>query len=457
MRRLLPPLLLALTAARVLGAPPEALAVAVAHARTLPTDYKRQTRYLDVSHLRAGERADCIKALSFHLNSLSRESEIVQPRELPGGVLWFDLRDYGISKDVYLKLGTVDPYYHVKVSQDTGKYGYYPPAPWLDQGQIQELYDRTYSQVPILRGDWLLYQTAVQKDRRAGYYDLLGVGKKEVDFQKLIGADVAEAKRLKLEVAASVVSSGVTLNNRGITRLQALTGGYWRTLDFRGSADKQNTARLLSGDTDPAQGDASEQYGVLSNGLFAYWLQDGNGNRQDTAPDFIASDGRSTSPDRRVHVGLSCVRCHVEGLRPVDDYARRLFREPVFLRSPDYDKLKRLRQLYLTDLPAQLAADNARFAASVRLCNGLDVGENARVYAAVWEAYADTPVDAGRAAAELGCTEQQLLEKVRAYAANNAIIDPVMAALAQQPPLTVRREHLEETYSQFQKVMGRAP
>lgn len=457
--RILSALALSILSAQVVAAPADAVAAALRHARSLTPDPTRQQRYLDLSHLPKDHQADAYRVLSFHLNSLSREPDIIRPIVLEGGALLaFDLRDYGIDRLTYGKLADADPYFHAQVDVTVNKKTSRETvaAPWLPAGPTDELYRLLDTRVPVLRGDWFLYATAVQAQRAAGYYDMLGLGKKEADFQKLIGANAAESKRLKLEMAASVASSTVALHNRGISRLQSLTGGYWITLDFKTSTDRQNTARLLAGDTQPPNGDASEQYGVLPNRLFAYWLQDAKGNRQDTAPDDIASDGRSTSPDRRVQPMLSCVRCHTPGLQPIDDYARRLFRGPLQLVSPDYERLKRLRQLYLSDLPGQLADDNARYASAVLTANGLAAADNARLYGAFWEAYSDTPVSPAAAARELGCTEEHLVQVVKAYVARGQIVDPIVAAFA-QPGMTITRFHLEEAYPVFQAILGGRP
>lgn len=461
MTRVLVLLIWSVFSAQVIAGPPEALALALGHARLAPLTSGQEIRYLDLTHYTPAERDQAYRVLCFHLNALSRESDIVLPFRIDGGaVIGFDLRDYGIDKGVYGRLGgpeAADPYFHAVV-ENTDQYGKKTRdtvhAPWLPPAQIAELANLCGSRVPILRADWFFFQTAVQKDRQAGYYDMLGLGKKSTDFQKLIGANPSEAKRLKLEMAASVASSSVALHNRGIFRQQSLTGGHWTTLDFKTSTNKQNTARLLAGDTEPPQGDASEQFGVLPNGLFAYWLENAKGERQDTAPDDIASDGRSTSNDRRVHAMLSCVRCHVEGLRPVDDYARRLFRGPLQLVSPDYDKLKRLRQLYLSDLPGKLGEDNGRYAAALKAINSWTAAENANNYAAFWESYADTPVAPARAARELGITEERLLQAVREYVRTNQIADPVIASFAQDPPVAIRRDHLEEVYPELQRMIG---
>jgi hypothetical protein len=464
--RILSLLVMSLMVGRVVAHPGEALAAALAHARSLPPDPARQLRYLDLSHLPEEQLYPAFQVLCFHINSLSRESNLVRPRMLEGGkLLAIDLRDFGLDPAVYGRLATADTYFHVQLEYTDPKSGRKDrrPAvpPWLNGADYAELIRLTNTQTPILRGDWFLAQTCAQKDRVAGYYDLLGLGKKEADFQRLIGANPAEAKRLRLETAASVATSTVALHNRGIFRQQSLTGGHWVTLDFKTSTDRQNTARLLAGDTEPPQGDASEQYGVLPNRLFAYWLQDAKGNRQDTAPDDIASDGKSTSTDRRVHVCLSCVRCHAGGLQPVDDFARNLFRGPLQLVSPDYDKLKRLRQLYLSDLPGQIGDDNNRYAGAVDAVNGLTPPENSRYYAAMFEAFFDTPLAPAVMARELGCTEAGLLRAVKAYVAATPVADPVVAAYAQEPPLAIRRDHALEVYAKFQEILvtfgGRSP
>ena len=50
-----------------------------------------------------------------------------------------------------------------------------------------------------------------------------------------------------------------------------------------------------------------EHFGVLPNGLFAYYLSAADGKQANTAPDNVASDGDSLTPDRRVHAASSCV------------------------------------------------------------------------------------------------------------------------------------------------------
>src|SRR5207253_2525217 len=71
---------------------------------------------------------------------------------------------------------------------------------------------------------------------------------------------------------------------------------------------------------------AEEHYLTLPNGLPVYFLGNAQGERQDSAPDFIGSDTSvlNVSRDGRIHVCLGCVRCHAGNvLQPIDDWARK--------------------------------------------------------------------------------------------------------------------------------------
>jgi hypothetical protein len=483
-------LVLVLTgAASLLAGPAEAVAAAYADAARLPPETARTTRYLSTYAIPEKERPDFLRALKFHCNSLSREAELVPPRQVAPELLAVNLLDYGWKAKTYEKLldgenGQPEPYFHapVKVSLaagdtetwpggvDSSDGRFYPAgrytvkhkksviqqaqAPWLDPAHTSALVSLTQSQVPVLRADWFLFQTAIQAGRDGhGYYDFLGLGKEEKDFQALIGADPVLARKVKKEIAGVVARSGVTLNNRRLVRLGAITGGYWFSEDFKTSTAKQNVLRLLDEETDPPKGDASEQYGFLPNGLFAFWLQNAQGVRQDSAPDFIASDRLTGDNDGRVHIGLSCIRCHQEGIRPIDDYARKLYRGSVVLQSPDYRKFVRLRQLYLSDLAGHVRQDQEQYATALLRVNGLTAAANARAYAGAWDSYLNGEVTVAVAARELGCTEAHLLLALKASAKTTGQLDPVLAGLIQEPPLPLRREHMEELYATLQTIL----
>lgn len=449
-----------------LGSPPEAVAAALADAKALPPGIAQRTLYLDLSNLPEADREETRLALAFHCNSLSREAVLTKPRDVTATLVAVNLDDYLWEAKTLLELFVArEPYYHVAAEKTspatTDAYGRQVPgvkreiqipAPWLNQQDYVALHAAMNTEVPILRADWFIYRTAVAADRgKAGYYDWLGLGKAEKDFQALVGADVVAARRLKKEMAAVVGRSLVTLQNRSITRMQSITGPYWFTQDYKTSKDKQNTLRLLDGNTEPPAGDAGEQYGTLPNGLFAFWLQNDKGERQDAAPDFIASDSQAHNTDRRVHVGLSCVRCHVEGIRPINDWARRVYQGQVQLVSPDYAKLKRLKQLYLSDLAGQIADDQTGYARALKNCNGLTPAANARGYAAVFARY-EADLELADVARELAVTPEALTEAIKGY---GPPLDPLMAGLIQKPPIPLRREHAEELWPALYAAIGK--
>ena len=141
---------------------------------------------------------------SGHVNSLSREAFPVPPRQVGKDLLAVDIRDYAWDVKVWEKLATEDPYFHavVEVKETVTKIiqRYYPAgtydgvyheagdwpvrvrevvsvkkasalAPWLPAKEIAALALMTGSEIPIVRADWFIHQTAIQADRKAGYYD----------------------------------------------------------------------------------------------------------------------------------------------------------------------------------------------------------------------------------------------------------------------------------------------
>jgi hypothetical protein len=479
------PLILALLVVPALAADPaSAVRAALADCRTLPADRQPQARYLSLFHKEVKSLAEWEQVLGFWANSLSQEVELVRPVRVAPGLYRVFLDDYGWKREVWEKLlDAPEPYFHVRalvneivtVTEERAEQrwindyqgrGYWQQikvpvkkevakqvekvasAPWLDARDIADLIARTQSQVPIVRADWWVFQTGIAAGRKAGYYDWLGLGKKEADFQGLIGADVKLARKLRKESAAIVARSSVTLNNRSMARVPTLTGAYWFTQDYLASADAKNPLRLLDGDAKP---DASEQFGSLPNGLFAFWLQDGAGNRQDTAPDTIASDGKSRGTDRRVHAGVSCVRCHL-GIHPIDDWARKVYRPPFELDSPDYATRKRLRSLYLSDLAAQIRRDQEDYAAVLKELNGLTPAATGQALADAWDDYAERDRTLEDVAREAGVEPKAFAELLRAEAGAGRKLDPVLAGLLQGAP--VRAEHLEEIFPEVMRIRG---
>lgn len=464
----------------------EVVAAAHADAAALPAGLAPLTRYLSAAHLPRAERVELYAVVSYHANALSRESKRVPPRKVTDYLWAVRLDDYRWSAATWEELRRVNHYFAVKVQvpgktvtktrtvtktdqyqrqyQTTEEYTEagaavidFIPAPWLPAKETGELVTLTGSATPIVRADEWLFQTAAQADRKGhGYYDWLRLTKR-ADAEKLAALDRKTAEELYRELAAIVPVSGVGLNNRQVFRYGTLSGSWWETRDANNNVERRNAvANLL----DDYQHDAEEIVATLPNGLPLYYLSNAKGDQIDSVPDTIAPDHRSTNNDRRIHVGYSCVACHTDGgLRPIRDYARKLYKAETGLSlatiAADPAKARRLESVYLGPLDRAYKRDAGDFADAIEDVSGLKPAELAKAFEKRWSAYADAPVTLDRAAAEAGVTPNQLRDALRRYARGKGVIDPVLAGylLPDEDVLPVRREYAEERFPVLMLVL----
>lgn len=427
------------------------------------------TRYLSFAQVPAELRGEARRTINLWANSLSREAEFYRPRRVTETLVAVDVLAYGWDPQVWENLGAEDPYYHVLVAfkqgtavgkrffrQDgdspAGMYTFDAKndtrvvafAPWLPAADALELAVRTNSVAPIVRADWWFSRAAIQFGRKGtGYYDWLAVKDRD-EFDKLVGLNVKESQRVRREVAAIVARSGVADFPRQVFRFQSITGGYWQTRDvITDNRDARNPLRQLDGDY---KHEAEEIYGVLPNGLFAFFLANDKGVRQDSAPDGIGFDKTAPGNDGKIHAGVSCCRCHVEGLRPVNDWGRRLYAAGLTLNSPDPAQYRRLVQLYLGELGEWYAGDNAMYALKLKRLTGWEPAAAAKAVGDLWKWYQEADLLPADLAAELGVPEREYLARLRAYYKANQLSDPVLASHIAEPPIPIRRDDVEQLY-----------
>jgi hypothetical protein len=444
--------------------PADAVRAALTDARTLGPA-AAYTRYLSAGHLPPGERGELYAVLSYHVNGLSREGPVARPRRVNPWLWAVDVRDYGWPYDRWGQFAwnprSVEPYFHVEPLGADGK----PArpllgAPWLPAAELAELMKLTDSASPVVRGDWLLNRTAIQEGRDGfGYLDFLGLASR-ADAEKLAGLDRGKATALYREQAAVIADSGVALQGRQLFRFQTISGAWWESRDTKGEAagrDKRNPVRLL---LDDFRHDAEEIVFTLPNGLPGFYLSDAAGKQVASAPPDIASDRLTRNNDARVHVGMSCVRCHqAGGLKPFDDYARKLYGagSGVALGSTDDVKFRRLKSVYLGPIGRAFDRDAGDYAAAIREACGLTPEGLSRAYAAQWSRYLDERVTAERASAEVGLTPGEFKDRLRRYAAGARLIDPVIAGFVANDNPGVRREQFEELFPLLTNALGVTP
>lgn len=431
-------------------------------AAKLPPEVAATTRYISYWWVDEKLRPEHVQINNLWINSLSRASALKPMRKVTETLYAVDLYQYRINPKIWEGFKNFDPYFHVqlkKVAPWPG--GIWPKdgkhyesnaflhetktaaaAPWLPTKEIGTLVALTQSESPLLRADWWFNQTSIQDQRDGvGYYDFLGVKNRD-DFDKLVALDIKASQKIEREFRAIVSRSGVSRFGRQLERLQGLTGGYWRTLDvLDDNKNERNALRNLDADY---KHQAEEIYAPLSNGLFAYFLCDQNGVRQDSAPDKIGYDKTASLNDGRIHIGLSCVRCHVEGLRPINDWGRQIFTKGINLASPDREKAKRLEQLYLSNLDKWYKADNDAYAAALKECCNMTPEESAKAIGRVWKAYDERDLLPADAAREFGLTEEVYLERLRAYFTADKLADLVLASHIADPPIAIRQDDFEQ-------------
>ncbi len=377
------------------------------------------------------------------MNSLSREAEFAKVRRVSATVYAVCIDDYGWNFKTWEALADEDPFFHVRLQVTAGQTGTFwaggkyqqstvdaagtltALAPWLPTEEAIELSLLTGSAAPVVRSDWWLSRTLIQAGRKGtGYYDWLET-KDRAGFDKVVSFDTKESQRIKKEVAGIVERSGVSNFPRQIFRFQALTGGYWQTRDvLDDNKDARDALLQLDGDF---KHQAEEIYAFLPNGLFAYFLCDDKGVRQDSAPDKIGGDDTAPGRDKRIHVGLSCLRCHAGGLKPINDWGRDTFDGRIKLSSPDKDTLRRLRQVYLGELFKKVAGDDAANADAVKALTGKTAAAMAKAVAKEWKDYAEGDFFPADGARVWGLAEAEYLKRLEDYFLTNPLSNTVLS------------------------------
>jgi tetratricopeptide (TPR) repeat protein len=229
----------------------------------------------------------------------------------------------------------------------------------------------------------------------------------------LLRVDTLENIRLERAARAGFNSSGVSRNNRLVERHEQGAVVYWKSYDFGGNTGRQN---LFAQPLGPGSADADflhdggEIIFSLPNGLQAYFLVDGKGQRIDKGPTAIVSDPRR--PDRAVENGLSCMSCHARGIIEKTDQVRGhvLKNAKAFSDST----LETLLALYVPadKMTALMRADARRFQDAVaRTGAPLSTTEPIAALANRFE----SELDLALVAAEAGVTPADMLKALEKY------------------------------------------
>lgn len=367
----------------------------------LDPDVALTTRYVVFSHLHgAGYCERQIEgyrhALAKLLNHLSLDTEIHVPRAIDRARTIFrvDLRDYKWSAATWASITSRDPYRIDFASDDAA-------------AQIRTL---TGADFFFVRGDWFIDAGS----QPPLYPAILGLPETLGALEAELGVDRAQniADEAQFDpddlIRLGFQDSGVSEFNRVIERHQLrenASGYYWLSYDFASNVGPKS---ILADPVNLAP-DGGEIIFSLPNGLQGYMIVQAEGQRIDRAPIGIVHD-RETAEEPEVITGLSCMSCHVDGMRPGTDRVR-----DFVDGNTDFDDVQR-EQIFNLYPPqevgaAAIARDSEAFERALQATGaaGFVTGasRNLEPVMAAHLAF-ERPLDLRRAAAELFVPEDEL-------------------------------------------------
>lgn len=263
--------------------------------------------------------------------------------------------------------------------------------------------------VPVVQWSQFFWETAIQEDRKVGYYGMLGL-KSLKDYERLIGFTRRDIDQEKLAEAREVVSKSAVTHPktlRRIVRLAAVGGDYWFTQDSNQDKVKdrqKGNPKFNHGEDYEFQ--AVEAIGNLPNDMPATALANDKGELQDKAPDVIATDDTSSSTDRNVHVNLSCVRCHSVGMmKDVRGWVKNVGNlPPNVLNGRSAEEQRRLTEFYVERrIEPSIRTYRERVDGACFEITGMKFAAFSSAYAKEWQRV-EGPVTLEEAARRLGTT-----------------------------------------------------
>ena len=369
------------------------------HLNGLDTFNRPFARYFTTTHLyNAGEGPEALSAyqiaLSKLVNSLSWGFQIINPEPIGAAetIFYIDLRNYEWdTREAWTQIEAVYPY----------PMAFDAPAQGSLLLKLAYLRGEMQCEVPFVYADWFLATASLPPL----YHDILALPETEQQLERELRIDVNRNLQAAPGVRvwrAGTNNSGVSNHNRVVERHTSPYGAYWKSHDFAGSAGPQNIF------THPLsfQRDGGEVIFNLPNGLQAYYIADGFGNRIDVAPTEIVSNPAASDP--AVRNGLSCIGCHTEGMKAFEDEVRGTIER---IENPNFDKDHALR-LYVTQdvMTVLLERDTARYRAALEATGGVFGGiEPVHRFHEEFQVALDAP----HAAAAVGWEKEAFLAEIQ--------------------------------------------
>ena len=373
------------------------------HIETLRVSNRAFARYFSTTHLyNAGLPTEGLQshslALSKLVNSLSWGADIVKPEPIntEQTLFYIDLRDYEWdTNDAWTEIEKHYPY-NIK----------YEGADQTDERDLfLNLQSEMDCEVPYVYLDWFIGKAS----EPPLYNEILALPDTDTELETLLGVDVVNNLKNDPGVRvwrAGIKESGVSRHNRVVERHKSPYGAYWKSYDFAGSSGRQDITNYpLS-----FEHDGGEVVFNLPNGLQAYHLFDATGMRLDKAPTEIVDDKGAEDP--AVYNGISCIRCHTDGMKPFTDVLRPVIEARE--EDPTFDKDYAL-QLYVEQdvMDILVEGDTDQFITALKKTGNSADGIESEPISWFHGIYNHNALDAAHAAAAVGLPRNVFLSKIR--------------------------------------------
>ncbi len=359
-------------------------------------------RYVSLVHLyNAGISLDSLETYRFGLskllNSLSWAPDIANPVPVDPNrvVLRIDIRDYAWQTG-HAKRGDdpVDGWEHLLKA--------YPYALSFDDAYFNTLVAETQSRFPYLGADWIVGAAAVPPL----YHELLVVPDTQAAFLDKFGVDQdANVEQHWVQGAGFTGTESLPSKNNRIIERHPADGDYcWVSYDFAFEGDESKDIFLSPLDF---EADGGELFCSLPNGLQAYMLADAAGNILEKGPLDVVSDPERGDDNYLVVNGLSCMRCHAEGILPKEDQVRAYVQD----NESDFtnDELDTIYEIYVPkeEMFSLQEGDRESF---LDICDETGTPRGGKEPIWALNIAFEQVIELERAAAEVGLTSEEFLE-----------------------------------------------
>jgi serine/threonine-protein kinase len=426
---------------------PTGAAAILADVRKLEPEARKSTRYFTLAHLASGGATPQLVqshrlALEKVINHLSRQPHIVRLRAIDPleTIFALDIRQVGwqlepLQADGERELTTHLDLFDLALLE-------YPYGLHGDTAIFRDL-EREYfvpanlcRPIAAVRGDWFVCN-ATQSPL---YDDFLQLPRTLLELEKFLGVDAAANVKSGQARRAGFAVSGVSRNGRVVERHRTTDGAYWKSFDFSTNQGPEN----FFADPVNLHPFGGEMIFSLPNGLQGYMIVDRNGQRLNLAPTSVVVD--AFADDATVRNGLSCIRCHQQGIKRFVDDIRPVAAE---MRAATGISKEQVLQLYASqdEMDKLCESDIQRFQRAEQAMNGsLPTQEPVAIVA---ERFLEFPLGITAASGELGVADQQ---ELRSVFRTRTFVGLGLIPLASGK--VVRRDHWESIYGRVAQELG---